>query len=394
MTTRIHPRSYLPRSIPRDQLVEILTECTPGLYTADLQRWAPPAKADLDILMRVLDVNHTALAKALRYSVPHYLSHIRHKAIPDDAPLSITYDRWWIFCAACGLFTHDAYTDLGYVGRSRALIAAAAQLEAHPLRNIHADAVEVRRSTTVVGRAPDEDQEVLYMLAASRRSVRRRLATEPQRGGIYTGHAGPFAGFDLSGAVFDDLDLSGADFRKSLLRDASFFNCDLSGAWFGGTQGKVAAVLYGARFHHCELSRADFNGCELAGTFFEGGGKEYDAVDFTGAGLELATLNNCSFYDSSLVKTRLHATVLRNTTFGGDDLSEIYIRPGKVVLLGASGIDLRQSVVMDEGKQTAYDNNMPQGVIDMLGGGDIGRAKLAAWLASGCEYLLDHLLPA
>lgn len=76
-------------------------------------------------------------------------------------------------------------------------------------------------------------------------------------------------GIGLSGAVLDDLRVTGGDWRYALflearLKNTLFENVNLREASFQG------ANLSGVRLMGCDLSRADFRDAKLAGTDFRG----------------------------------------------------------------------------------------------------------------------------
>ncbi len=112
---------------------------------------------------------------------------------------------------------------------------------------------------------------------------------------------------DFSGAILNDLDLSGVNLRKARLQESFLIgvdlqNANLQSANFNGAR-MLGVELAGANLHYAHMI-----GAELRGVFFIGSNVE--TVSFEGS-----LLSSCIFREVSLKRSRFTYATIRQTLF-------------------------------------------------------------------------------
>jgi uncharacterized protein YjbI with pentapeptide repeats len=136
-----------------------------------------------------------------------------------------------------------------------------------------------------------------------------------------------FPDADLKGAEFSDAYLRFAEFSDAYVGGAEFHDADLFGAKFPDAYLRRAkfsnAVLTTAEFSEAFLQRAEFPDAYLAEAMFPNAyleGAEFPNVYLEGAEFPDADLREAEFSDANLRATTLTGTDLRGATITGADL--------------------------------------------------------------------------
>lgn len=161
-------------------------------------------------------------------------------------------------------------------------------------------------------------------------------------------------GFDLTGTIFDDSDLTAADLRGATLANASFIGATLDAAqlqlavatgadfYDGASRPGVYASLTGVTADNSDFSNADLSFTNLQSTVFAGAvmrganfqaatlegststltAAQMNAADLTGAQFLQAHLNNVNFTNSYLTGANFQNTTLSGTNFSKTLLAE------------------------------------------------------------------------
>jgi esterase/lipase superfamily enzyme/uncharacterized protein YjbI with pentapeptide repeats len=145
-------------------------------------------------------------------------------------------------------------------------------------------------------------------------------------------------GKDLSGFLFNIANLSEANFRGSLLREAGFTGVDLTAADMEG------ADLSGASLMVVQFDEANLRGVQLRSSFGEG-------LSFVNADLREADLSEVRFSHPRFRMADLSETNLKNASVEGGDFSEASLKYADLSgadFTGANleGSDLRGAVLL------------------------------------------------
>lgn len=116
---------------------------------------------------------------------------------------------------------------------------------------------------------------------------------------------------DLTGADLSGIDLAGADFRRGVLREVRFVECELANANFNGAD-LLESFFVRARLDSADLSSAyahaaDFRGARIVG------------VDFTGANIASG-----NFSGADLTEATMDATNATHAVFDGADFKDAH----------------------------------------------------------------------
>ncbi|MBK0000461.1 Qnr family pentapeptide repeat protein [Erwinia sp. S38] len=128
-----------------------------------------------------------------------------------------------------------------------------------------------------------------------------------------------FSGADLTGTVFtncvfyDKESQQGANFRRAILKDASFKSCDLTMADF-----RNASAL-GIEIRDCRLQGADFRETSFMNMITTR--SWFCSAIITGSNLSYANLSKTILEKCELKDNRWLGVVARGATFSGSDLS-------------------------------------------------------------------------
>lgn len=107
-----------------------------------------------------------------------------------------------------------------------------------------------------------------------------------------------FSGFNLDGAVFDNVDLSSSSFADSNLTEVKFLGCDLTSVDFNRANLVECAfnesVLNGADFSYSKADYCNFADADLAGAIMM-------EADFTNSDFSASENLNASRFDDSTI---------------------------------------------------------------------------------------------
>ena len=107
-----------------------------------------------------------------------------------------------------------------------------------------------------------------------------------------------FSGFNVEGAIFDNVDLSSSSFADSNLTDVKFLGCDLTSVDFNRANliecSFNESVLNGTDFSFAKVDYCNFSESDFAGAIM------LDA-DFTNSDFSMAENLNASRFDDSTI---------------------------------------------------------------------------------------------
>ena len=133
----------------------------------------------------------------------------------------------------------------------------------------------------------------------------------------------------LTGAVLNNYDFRGADFRRAILMDADLRGSDFSGAdftdsdisnadfsWLETNEGIVRTKLLGASFINLDCRKADFRWVDAGGIYLYGVGCK--GADFRHADLPGASINNGDFRGADFRHSNLRGARIFSSIASGD----------------------------------------------------------------------------
>ncbi len=165
------------------------------------------------------------------------------------------------------------------------------------------------------------------------------------------------AGRRLNDAIFEDVDLSGADARttklwRAELRHVRLAQADLSGAELSDAQisdsDASGAQLVGARLDGVQARRCNFSNARLHRAVLVKAGCEqthFDGADLTDAHCRRADFFHCSFVAATLRRVDFEYAMLSDADLRRADISEAYFLDTRLSAIKTYGVQGRPAVV-------------------------------------------------
>lgn len=162
----------------------------------------------------------------------------------------------------------------------------------------------------------------------------------------------PFAPGEYDACIFNDCELSNANFSESKFIDCEFNNCNLSmvklvTTMFQNVKFKGCKMLglqfdsckdFGLsfQFENCTLDHSTFFKLKIKKTLFRN--SHLDGVDFTGCDLTSAVFDNCNLLNAKFDNTILEKADLRTSIHYSIDPEINKIKKAKFSLSGVTGL--------------------------------------------------------